>query len=63
MKKLFSFIAVMFLFGTLTAQAQEKKFSVYAIGFYNLENLFDTCHDAGKNDFEYLPDGRTNGPD
>lgn len=58
MKKLFSFIAVMFLFGTLTAQAQEKKFSVYAIGFYNLENLFDTCHDAGKNDFEYLPDGR-----
>ncbi len=58
MKKLFSFIAVMFLFGTLTALAQEKKFSVYAIGFYNLENLFDTCHDAGKNDFEYLPDGR-----
>lgn len=58
MKKLFSFIAVMFLFGTMTAQAQEKKFSVYAIGFYNLENLFDTCHDAGKNDFEYLPDGR-----
>lgn len=58
MKKLFSFIAVMFLFGTLTAQAQEKKFSVYAIGFYNLENLFDTCHDAGKNDYEYLPDGR-----
>jgi endonuclease/exonuclease/phosphatase family metal-dependent hydrolase len=58
MKKLFSFIAVMFLFGTLTAQAQEKKFSVYAIGFYNLENLFDACHDAGKNDYEYLPDGR-----
>ena len=33
----------------------EKKFSAYAIGFYNLENLFDTCHDAGKNDYEYLP--------
>jgi predicted extracellular nuclease len=27
------------------------------IGFYNLENLFDTFHDEGKNDYEYLPDG------
>jgi predicted extracellular nuclease len=27
------------------------------IGFYNLENLFDTYHDEGKNDYEYLPDG------
>jgi len=38
-----------------SANAQ-KKFNVYAIGFYNLENLFDTCHDVGKNDYEYLPD-------
>lgn len=58
MKKVLSLIAVMFLVGTMNAQAQEKKFSMYAIGFYNLENLFDTCHDEGKNDFEYLPDGR-----
>ena len=29
----------------------------YVIGFYNLENLFDTFHDEGKNDYEYLPDG------
>lgn len=58
MKKVLSLIAVMFLVGTMNAQAQEKKFSMYAIGFYNLENLFDTCHDKGKNDFEYLPDGR-----
>ena len=50
MKKLFTLLAVIFLMGTMNAQAQEKKFSVYAIGFYNLENLFDTCHDAGKND-------------
>ncbi len=27
------------------------------VGFYNLENLFDTYHDEGKNDYEYLPDG------
>ena len=29
----------------------------YVIGFYNLENLFDTYHDEGHNDYEYLPDG------
>lgn len=32
----------------------------YVIGFYNLENLFDTYHDEGKNDYEYLPDGANN---
>jgi len=37
--------------------AQERKLSLYGIGFYNLENLFDTEHDEGKNDYEYLPDG------
>lgn len=41
---------------TVSAQAQ-KQFNVYAIGFYNLENLFDTIHDPGKNDYEYLPEG------
>ena len=30
----------------------------YVIGFYNLENLFDTYHDEGKNDYQYLPDGQ-----
>ena len=29
----------------------------YVIGFYNLENLFDTYHEEGKNDYEFLPDG------
>jgi len=29
----------------------------FAIGFYNLENLFDTCHDEGKNDYEFLAEG------
>jgi hypothetical protein len=40
----------------LPASAQ-KKFSVYAVGFYNQENLFDTCHDEGKNDYDFLPTG------
>jgi len=34
-----------------------KKYAVYGVGFYNLENLFDTCHDNGKDDYEFLPDG------
>ena len=35
----------------------EAKPKTHVIGFYNLENLFDTFHDEGKNDYEYLPDG------
>jgi hypothetical protein len=57
MKKLLMLLALS-LIGTGAMHAQGKKYNVYAIGFYNLENLFDTCHDAGKNDYEYLPDGR-----
>ena len=30
---------------------------IRCVAFYNLENLFDTIHDEGKNDYEYLPDG------
>ncbi|MBQ7685690.1 MAG: endonuclease/exonuclease/phosphatase family protein, partial [Bacteroidaceae bacterium] len=36
---------------------QDRVLQVYGVAFYNLENLFDTIHDEGKNDFEYLPDG------
>lgn len=51
---LYFFVAVMLF--SLTASAQ-KKIAVYAVGFYNLENLFDYTHDEGKNDYQYLPDG------
>lgn len=37
--------------------AQEKQIAAYAVGFYNLENLFDTVHAEGKKDFDFLPDG------
>lgn len=36
---------------------QQKSYALYGVAFYNLENLFDTLHDAGKNDYEYLPNG------
>ena len=42
----------------LAGYAQEQKGTVYGVAFYNLENLFDTKHDEGKKDYEYLPDGR-----
>lgn len=50
------FITLLLVLAT-TAVAQEKKIGVYGVGFYNLENLFDTCHDEGKNDYEYLANG------
>lgn len=40
----------------LLASAQSSQ-TVRAVAFYNLENLFDTIHDEGKNDYEYLPNG------
>ncbi len=36
--------------------SKEKQAAV--VGFYNVENLFDTVHDEGKNDYEFLPDGK-----
>lgn len=42
----------------LSGYAQDKKGTLYGVAFYNLENLFDTSHDEGKNDYEYLPEGR-----
>lgn len=56
MKKLTFIFILSFLLVAVCGFAQ-KKYSVYAVGFYNQENLFDTCHDDGKNDYEFLPSG------
>ena len=55
MRKLLFVLFCTVLLGT-SASAQ-KKFSVYAVGFYNQENLFDCTHDEGKNDYDFTPDG------
>ncbi len=40
-------------------QAQETDFETYAIGFYNLENLFDTINDPTlRNNDEFSPEGK-----
>jgi len=57
MKRSSLFLMMLLLIGSSSLFGQQKKFSLYAVGFYNQENLFDTCHDAGKNDYEYLPTG------
>lgn len=54
MKKTLVLTFFLLFVSLLSVQAGNKTF---AIGFYNLENLFDTCHDAGKSDYEFLPDG------
>jgi len=57
MKKYVSFLALALLIGVCASFAQGKRYGLYGVGFYNLENLFDTCHDEGHNDYQYLPDG------
>lgn len=54
MRKLLFVLFCTVLFGA-SASAQ-KKFSVYAVGFYNQENLFDCTHDKGKNDYDFTPE-------
>ena len=57
MKRHHLLLAMLLFLGACFVSAQQKKYAVYGVGFYNLENLFDTCHDEGKNDYQYLPDG------
>ena len=53
MRKHLLLLAALLMIG-LGATAQKKKsqtsgnkqYQVYAVGFYNQENLFDTCHDS-----------------
>jgi hypothetical protein len=51
------FLSLIFSFAFAQEKKQEKKFQVTIIGFYNLENLYDTINDPGKNDEEFLPEG------
>lgn len=50
-------ILLLLLCAAVLPASAQRKFGVYAVGFYNQENLFDTCHDAGKRDYDFLPTG------
>ena len=51
------FLLFFTLFLGLSSYAQNKPLNAYVIGFYNLENLFDTIDDPIKNDAQFLPNG------
>ncbi len=52
------FLCFLFVFMTaLSSFAQSKKYKVAVVGFYNLENLFDTIEDVTKTDKDFLPEG------
>lgn len=55
-RKLFIGLLMIVCF-SVTAYCQDKSLKAYVIGFYNLENLFDTINDPNKNDEQFLPDG------
>lgn len=64
MKKAFAFLVALCVVITIVSWrplthsvTDDGPIQVYGVAFYNLENLFDTIHDVGKNDYEYLPDG------
>ena len=54
MKRILIFVLCAVVVVSASAQTRQN----YVIGFYNLENLFDTYDDPVKNDQEYLPDGK-----
>lgn len=55
-KKASALIVIFSLLWPVLVSAQTK-YKVVNIAFYNLENLFDTVHAQGKNDYEFLPNG------
>lgn len=57
MKRTATIVVLALLLGAYYLNAQNRKLIVHAVCFYNLENLFDTCHDEHKNDYDFLPDG------
>lgn len=54
MRKKLLLLALLLVSASTFAQ---KNYKAYAVGFYNQENLFDTCHDEGKRDYDFLPNG------
>ena len=55
MKQFILALFVLIFAGQLSTAAQKKV--LYGVAFYNVENLFDTNHDAGKKDYDFLPTG------
>jgi hypothetical protein len=50
-------VCLVFIFISTGSFAQAKKYKTALIGFYNLENFYDTIEDVTKHDKEFLPTG------
>ena len=59
MKKLLLFaLAIVLLLPAISAQGEQgKRYNMYGVMFYNLENLFDTINQHGTYDLEFSPQG------
>ncbi|MDL2247633.1 endonuclease/exonuclease/phosphatase family protein [Bacteroides sp. OttesenSCG-928-J23] len=57
MRKFLLLGIVLVLFSCGSSQKVTKNKGLYSVAFYNVENLFDTVPDPGKNDAEYRPYG------
>ncbi len=57
MLKRLNLLAIVMLF-VITSMTAQQQFKVGLVGFYNLENLYDTINDPIKNDEEFLPQGK-----
>lgn len=52
------FLSAILLFFTLKGYSQQKQsYKISLIGFYNLENFYDTINEPGVNDEDFTPDG------
>ncbi len=51
-------LSSLLLLVTFYSQAQDKQYQVTCVGFYNLENLFDTINQPNVRDGEYTPQGK-----
>lgn len=58
MKKTIVILVIVAIGICILLTARQSKQRLYSVAFYNVENLFDTIHDFGKNDYEYLPEGK-----
>ena len=54
---LFALVVLFFGFGVYVTAQEQQAYKVGLVGFYNLENLFDTINDPVKQDEEFLPQG------
>lgn len=52
-----AFVLIVMLTATAQSQEVQQQFSTYTIGWWNVENLFDTRDDPKTNDDEFTPEG------